>query len=198
MPLAAPPVQERRRFVRCSTATRVDISLTEPPRVVTANSVNVSGGGFCLRLQELLEVRSVVQLRLTPDAGGAMQERRPVTCAGRVSWVVQRLDLRDVPPFWYDVGIECVDPPPVLRQFLAQRIGTFAAQKTPRLVKSWCLPTQVRGRLFVPTVEQTTSQPLRWHLVVSVDGAPCLSEHYASERAAAAGWMTFKRRAARR
>ena len=34
--------------------------------------------------------------------------------------------------------------------------------------------------------------------VVSVDGVPCFSEHYASERAATEGWTRFKRQQARR
>jgi len=59
-------------------------------------------------------------------------------------------------------------------------------------------PFLARGRDFTPRLERASSRPPRWHLVVSVDGVPCFSAHYPSERAAIAAWAKFKRQQARR
>ena len=109
-----------------------------------------------------------------------------------------RLDLRNEPPFLYDIGIEFVDPPPMLRQLMAQSgMGASAGKKRPareRLLASWA----VRGRTYLPQLERTPHQTMHWHLVVSVDGVPCFSERYPSERAALAAWARFKRQQAKR
>jgi hypothetical protein len=159
-------------------------------------------------MQDPLEVRSLVRLQLTParagagegrpgDRGGGLRLSRRVECTGRVAWVVQRLDLRSTPPFPFDVGIEFVDPPPALRQFLAQRSAIASLKGRP--VREKRLGSAViRGRHFIPRLEREPSHPNPWHLVVSVDGTPCFSGHYPSDQAAMAAWTTFRRRQARR
>ena len=139
----------------------------------------------------MLEVRSLVRLQLTPANGG--QGRRPVRCTGRVTWVVQRLDLRGAPPFLFDTGIELVDPPAVLRQAAAQAgAGPALPRRGVRSTKLGAVV--VRGREYVPRVEHSAGPPPRWHLVVRAEGVPCVSEHYPSERAALAAWARFRRR----
>ena len=195
---------ERRRAARGDLPARFAINLLRANRSVTVSGVNVSESGICLRIQEILEVRSLVRLQLTASRQG--EERpaarggrgpRPVQCAGRVIWVVQRLDLRESPPFLYDIGIEFVDPPASLRQLMARQSGaTSPAASAPAIRPPE--PARIRGRIYVPTIEHTDNIPLPWHLVVSVDGIPCYSSRYPSSRTARTGWEQFKRRQARR
>lgn len=198
MPLAITPVQERRKFNRTESAGQFAINLLQPHGAVEAEHVNVSEGGLCLRVQEPVEVRSLVRLQVTPESATPLRARRPMTCTGRVAWVNQRLDLRTIPPFLYDVGIEFVDPPPLLRQLMAARGVELPPLKRRALQEKSPASATIRGRRYAPRVERTSTRPPRWHLVISVDGVPCVSEHYPSERAATTAWSRFKRRQARR
>ncbi|MBI3320941.1 MAG: PilZ domain-containing protein [Candidatus Omnitrophica bacterium] len=208
---AASSIQERRQFARSEWTARVAINLLRTRRSIVADPVvNISEGGLCLRLQEELQVRSLVQMQLTATAAGGSSERtgqgtapeslrtgRPVRCTGRVTWVVQRLDLREAPPFLFDVGIEFVDPPPLLRRLLVQR-GAALTSKSREPHTKTLEASIIRGRRFVPRLERSSRPPLRWHLVVSVDGVPCFSSHFASEQEALAAWARFKRQQAKR
>lgn len=189
--------QERRRFQRGVWPSRLAINLLEP-HASSVSSVNCSEAGLCFRLEKSLEVRSLVRFELQPGSVGSRKTSRSVECTGRVAWVIQRLDLRTRPPFLYDVGIEFVDPPPLLRQWMANSHETLNAVKrsvAPRPVES----ASIRGRMFIPRLErESTHPPGRWHLVVSVDGAPCFSARYASERAALLAWTQFQHQQARR
>ncbi len=188
-------IQERRRFIRSPSGALFAINLLRPEGLTAVDSLNISQGGLCFRLSETLEVRSLVRLQLTP-AGSGRPAPRPVRCTGRVAWVVQRLDLRTIPPFLYDVGVEFVDPPSTLRQLVAQQ-GVEVAPPTRGPAARALEPAAIRGRSFLPRLERTAASPARWHLVVSVDGAPCFSQHYPSQRAAVMGWNRFKRQQAR-
>ena len=191
--------QERRKFPRNDARPRCEINLLHPPRAIAAGSVNFSEGGLCLRLQEILEVRSLVRLQVTPESGGGERTHRPFQCTGRVRWVIQRLDLSDVPPFFYDVGIEFIDPPQVLRQLMAQYGVTAAVERAGRATRERSLASAlVHGKEFVPRLERTSTRPLPWHLIITVDSTPCFSHHYASERVALIAWAHFKRQEARR
>lgn len=186
MALTSTAVQDRRRFTRGEPLGSFEVNLLKPSGAVPAESVNISEGGLCVRLQEMLEVRSLVQLQLTLNSARS----RPMRCTGRVTWVMQRLDLRTSPPFLFDAGIELINPPPPLRQLAAPAPAAGKRQHRKALETA-----TVRGREFVPRLERAAG---RWHLVVSVDGVPCFSEHFPSERAAAEGWARFKRQQARR
>ena len=192
---------ERRKFLRRALPARFVVHVVRATQSVAAEGVNFGEGGLCLRLREALDVRSSVQLRFTPartpakDGGGT--RARAVTCAGRVAWVIQRLDLRDHPPFVFDTGVEFANPPPMLRR-LASHDTELAALKQRAAPQRMLEPFLTRGRGFLPRLERSSSRPPRWHLVVSVDGVPCFSAHYPSERAAIAAWAKFKRQQARR
>ena len=185
-------VQERRHFSRTEPLGHVAVNLLHPHTSTAPYSVNVSEGGLCLRLQDMLEVRSLVRLQLTQERSGVDRERS-VECRGRVAWIIQRLDLRDSPPFLFDVGIEFVEPSRMVRRLLMQG-GEHLVAETRRLVRVHMLePLTVRGRSFIPKLEREATQALHWHLIVSADGTPCFSGRYASERAALAAWATFQR-----
>jgi hypothetical protein len=118
-------------------------------------------------------------------------------CTGRVAWVIQRLDLRDIPPFLYDVGIEFVDPPPLLRQFIARNGGAPLIKRRAQATERHLEPAILHGRCFTPRLTREHGPGLPWHLVVAVDGVPCHSGRHASERAAVADWEAFRRRQAK-
>lgn len=202
MPAAASTVQERRQSIRRDgSPPQMAINLLRSRGAVPAGSVNFSEHGLCLRLEETLEVRSLVRLQMTPTKSARLRlGTRPLECTGRVTWVVQRLDLRHGPPFLFDVGIEFVDPPAPLRRVLLQQgMGISAADSEKlRAPKKWLAPSAVRGREYVPKLERSIQSGQRWRLVVSVEGVPCFSGHYPSERAAAIGWERFKRQQAKR
>ncbi|MBI2885207.1 MAG: PilZ domain-containing protein [Candidatus Omnitrophica bacterium] len=188
-----PEVQlERRGALRLPWVKRVEVN-RQGAVPVAVDSVNLSEAGLCVRLRETLEISSAVTLRLFAEA-----RKPPVTCAGRVAWVVQRLDLRSRPPFLYDVGVEFVNPPGPVRR-LAVRLGTSSpassraarAPSSSRGVES----LMIRGRCYLPRLQKEGSRQGAWHLIVWVDGVPCFSRRYASEREGVAGWKQFKRAA---
>lgn len=187
---------ERRRFQRSAWPSRLAINLLEP-HATSVNSINYSEAGLCLRLEASVEVRSLVRFELQPGHAGSGKPSRSVECTGRVAWVIQRLDLRPSPPFLFDVGIEFIDPPSFIRQWMTNSHETLNAVKrpgAPRAMES----AAIRGRVFVPRLERESTRPARWHLIVSVDGAPCFSDRYASERAALTAWTQFQRQQSRR
>lgn len=185
-------IQERRRFPRTDVPSRVAVNLLQPQASVAPNSINVSRGGLCLRLEDMLEVRSFVRLQLTRGHSNATRAQRSVECTGRVAWVIQRMDLRNTPPFLFDVGIEFVDPPPIVRQLLAQQGGLAPFKGRPVRVRT-LEPSTIRGRCYVPHLEREVNHALHWHLIVWVDGTPCFSGHYGTERAALVAWAKFRR-----
>ena len=196
MALTSSALQDRRRFSRVEPPPRLAVDVVQSDHRLSVDTVNVSEAGFCLRLRERLEVRSLVNLQVTPRDGGT-SGARPVRCEGRVAWVIQRLDLRDAPPYLFDVGIEFADPPAFLRRLAARSAGRpAAALQPPRTV----VPASavIHGREYVPRLERSPGPRPGWHLIIAVDGVPCLSERHGSERAAKAAWDAFRRRQSRR
>jgi hypothetical protein len=91
------------------------------------------------------------------------------------------------------VGIEFVDPPPLLRQLIARRQGALTASRKTMIHRRALATRIVRGRQFIPHLERDPGNTSPWHLIVSVDGVPCFSHRYTSEAAALVGWSQFKR-----
>lgn len=179
---------ERRQAGRVRLQGRVELAVAHKPTPVAGNTVNLSEGGLCVRVEESLDVKSPVTLKLF-----AQPRSRPVECAGRVAWVVQRLDLRTAPPFLYDIGVEFVRTSAQLRQ-VASKLGVAVRARSGRAAKPTRLdPVAARGRMYEPRVLHAASPQGAWHLVVKADGAPCLSRHFTTERGAVEGWEQFKR-----
>ena len=188
---------ERRRFVRESCPARLAVSLLAP-RSLAVNNVNCSNGGLCLRLEQALEVKSLVRLQVAAEGARLLKDRRGVACTGRVAWVMQRMDLRSMPPFLFDVGIELIDPSPILRRLITSQGGQLVALNDLDAKERALESATLHGEQYVPRLDRDTQHAKRWHLIVSVDGAPCFSGHYASERMALIAWAQFKRQQARR
>lgn len=197
-------VQERRRFPRGFLPPRVAINLIQSDRSLNADYLNVSEGGVCLRVQEELAVGSLVQFQFSPHRPREAVRRgehraawfsgqRPLQCRGRVAWVTQRMDLRGIPPFVFDVGVEFVQRSARFPGLLSRGPSEAAVPHQPSAHRKAFAPTLVRNRCFIPRLERTTDAAWRWHLIVSVDGTPCFSERYPSEREALAGWVRFRR-----
>ena len=190
-------IQERRKSLRVG-APRLRINLLRPQGVVAVDNVNFSEGGVCIRVEETLEVRAIIRLQLTPERLSPARSLRAFECMGRVAWVIQRLDLRALPPFLYDVGIEFVDPPSALQHVIAQKGSRLLSTKERSSEGKILESAVVHGRRFVPRLDRESNHPSRWHLIVSVDGVPCFSSRYASERLALSAWEQFKRQQAKR
>lgn len=186
-------VQERRKLRRVDFQGRVEIDPVGPstdgtPPSLSTSSLNLSEGGVCVRVAHALAIHSRVVLRVFSSP-----RRRPVQCDGRVAWVMQRLDLRDSPPFLYDVGVEFVKPPGSLRQ-LAVRLGLPVKPVDRAIPKRLRLPSaSIRGRSYVASLEQEHSSSKRWHVIVTVDGTPCFGHRCESLQEAKAAWQRFQR-----
>ncbi|MBI4341014.1 MAG: PilZ domain-containing protein [Candidatus Omnitrophica bacterium] len=188
--------QERRHFARASWPGLLGVSLLQPTGVGPINHVNVSEGGLCLRLPAMLEVRSLVRLQLAP--GGLARRWRPIECTGRVAWVTQRLDLRAMPPYLFDVGIEFVEAPHRVHQWMTQLEGKQRIAERPVSTKNkQAAAAVIKGRRFEPTLICDGSAPARWHLIVAIESVPCFSHHYPTNREALAAWEQFKRQQSR-
>ena len=169
------------------------LEVADSPLRVETQAVNLSARGLCLRVQESLDINSRLRLQLR-DQG----RKRPLACQGLVSWVVQRLDLREAAPFVYDIGIEFIDPPNLLKR-LASRLGLALAMPVARNGAGRTLrPAEIRNRLHVPQLTHERGVASRWHLVITVDGAPCFSQRYTSAREALEAWRRFKKNPALR
>lgn len=189
---------ERRKLSRVGFERRVELVVPKLQGRVQASSLNLSEGGLCLRIQETLDIRSSVTLRLFVQS-----RKKPLECMARVAWIVQRRDLREAPPFLYDVGVEFIDPPARLRAMVSKVGLTLKTAPAPRhlteringyrVPMTSSQPITVHGRCYVPQVNQGPPPDNRWHLVVTVDGAPCFSQRYASGREAQRSWEQFKR-----
>lgn len=185
---------ERRHFSRAPWPGGLGINLLQPQGVIPVDRVNMSEGGLCLRLPTMLEVRSLVRLQLTPARGISTEGLRMVECTGRVAWVTQRLDLRDMPPYLFDVGIELVDLPRRWHRWFTQQDGSAVPMQGRSSGQGKGLePAAINGRWFVPRLERVGAREGRWHLVVTVEDAPCFSQRFPTERAALVAWARFKR-----
>lgn len=195
----APVVQERRNFPRSEFPTRMAIDIVQPPLTVPNGGVNISEGGLCLRLEKALEVRSLVRFRLLPERTGSILTRdtRSVECTGRVAWVVQRLDLSNGPPFLFDVGIEFIDASEIIRRLTGQ--SSSGLSKSVRVSRTPSLePWSSHDRQFIPQITREAQQTSPWHLVITVDGVPCLSERHKTRREAVSVLQRFKRSQSKR
>lgn len=185
---------ERRKTFRAAPRRQWAVQLLRPQGAVAVDSVNISDGGLCVRLPEMLEVRSLVRLLVRAEASAAARAQQALECTGRVAWVVQRLDLRAIPPFLFDVGIEFVNPPHALRQVLGPRGRAAGLPRSTAHAPHVLETATLKGRAHTARLERAPRRPQPWHLMVFVEGVPCLSARYASAAAARAAWAQFKRR----
>jgi len=189
-------ISERRKFVRTDWAGQVAIDLLHPPIASSPTNINFGEGGVCLRMEKALEVRTLVRMRLRPEVSGPRPGRQEVECTGRVAWVMQRMDLRGMPPFVFDVGIEFVEPSSALRQLLS-RVSGLAVRAAQTRTRPPVASAVIRDRRYTAYLERDGVRPSAWHLIVSVDGVPCFSSRYPTERSALDAWTQFKRRQSR-
>ena len=183
--LHAVPEQRKSARVDLKALVEVQPDASQSNRL-KGNSLNLSDGGICLRLEAALELRARIRLRLFPHA------KRPVECAGQVSWVIQRRDLRDSPPFVYDVGVKFIEPPAKLRRMLGVRdCLSLRPTVTERPRQPLLEPVTVNERRYIPHLDRESSSGL-WHLTVWVDGVPCFSHRYPTQRESLKAWDTFR------
>lgn len=189
--------KERRESSRAAWPADVAIQLLEPSGLAPIDHVNVSEGGLCLRLPAMLEVRSLIRFQLVSGAARTTNRLRPTACTGRVAWVTQRLDLRNMPPYLFDIGVEFVKPPRFLAQWLSQKSQTGRENGEAESNAKRLSAVTIRGRRLVPRIMRDGEKPNPWHFIVSVDDSPCFSQRFSSESAAFAAWQQFQRKQAR-
>lgn len=94
----------RRKFPRASYLCKITLYSKEKPEVFSCHTDNLGQGGFCAVLNIPLKLFSLVGLEVSLD-----DSRPPLSCAGRVVWVVGRKEWDKSKPETFDTGIEFVD-----------------------------------------------------------------------------------------
>jgi len=89
---------EKRRFVRANFPCQIVIYIPLE-RTIVSHTENVSAGGLRVIINESLDVSSIVGLALYSNI-------EPISCRGRVVWVVDRKDSSLQSSDMYDTGIE--------------------------------------------------------------------------------------------
>ena len=191
------PLKDRRRSNRVVWPADVAIHVLEPSGLAPIDHVNVSEGGLCLRLPAMLEVRSLIRFQLASGGVRTTNRLRPMECTGRVAWVTQRLDLRNMPPYLFDIGVEFVNPPRFLARLLSQKPQIGRENVKASSSAKHLSAVTIRGRRLVPRIMRDGEKPTPWHFIVSVDDSPCFSRRFSSESAAFAAWQQFQRKQAR-
>jgi len=190
-------LKDRRQSTRAVWPADVAIHVLEPSGLAPIDHVNVSEGGLCLRLPAMLEVRSLIRFQLASGGAGTANRLWPTECTGRVAWVTQRLDLRNMPPYLFDIGVELVKPPRFLARLVSQKPQTGRENGEAASSTKHLSAVTIRGRRLVPRIMRDGEKPTPWHFIVSVDDSPCFSRRFSSESAAFAAWQQFQRKQAR-
>ena len=89
---------ERRRFVRARYPCKISISPPQEHTIFT-HTEDIGAGGVRVIIEERLEVSSLIGLEIH------LQEK-PITCKGRVVWVVEKKSHYQDGFVFFDTGIE--------------------------------------------------------------------------------------------
>jgi len=84
---------EQRRFVRAKFDCKIIIHAPKE-HIIVSHTENIGAGGIMVIIDENLEVSSMVGLEIYLNG-------EPITCSGRVAWVVENQGR-------YDTGVEFV------------------------------------------------------------------------------------------
>ena len=94
----------RRKFPRASYFCKITLYSREHPEVFSCYTQNLGRGGLCVVLNTSLRLFSLVGLELFLE-----DSHPPLSCAGRVVWVVGKKEWNKPIPDSFDTGIEFVD-----------------------------------------------------------------------------------------
>ena len=194
--MSASSSPERRQSLRVPYQGVVEIEPQGGGSPVTGEGRDLGEGGVSVRVNERLDLHTVVRMRLTPprltDRRAPARRASALQCVGRVAWTTARMDLRAEPPYPYDMGIEFLQVPPFIKRQMTMvyrrlRQHQQAAPRAPRLRAA-----QIGRRFYVPSLSYDVAPQASWHLIVRIDGVPCYARRFASLNAAVAGWKAFR------
>ena len=93
---------DRRKFVRISYPCLVVIKRDENQKeIILTHTENIGVGGVCVILKQDIKKFTVVDLEID-----LMDMEQHIRCSGKVCWNVQRKELEERKPSYYDIGIE--------------------------------------------------------------------------------------------
>ena len=177
---------ERRQSLRLPFDGPVEVETTSRAGWISGQGRDLSEGGLSIRLNERFDLHTVVRVRLAPP-----QARTPVECLARVAWTTARMDLAAEPPYPYDVGIEFVKVPSMIRRQIALAYEHLRQQPPPSPTPH-LRPAIIGGQTYLPSVTyESVPQPM-WHLIVRSDGVPCYAQRFRTSKETVASWQSFK------
>lgn len=178
---------DRRQSARLAYDGPVEIETFACSGWVSGHGRDLSEGGLSVRLNEHFDLHTVVRMRLSPP-----RARGPVECLGRVAWTTARMDLVTQPPYPYDVGIEFVKVPAVIRRQLAATYEHLRRRAQPPTPVPHVRTASIGGQQYTPVLTYEGIPRPAWHLIVQAEGVPCFAQRFATASEAVAGWQTFR------
>ena len=190
---------ERRQSLRLPYDGPVEVEPAGRGAWISGEGRDLSEGGLCVRLPERFDLHTVVRVRLVAErlraalqATVASIGRAPVECVGRVAWTTARMDLAPEPPYPYDIGIEFVKLPPLIRRQLTLTYERLQ-QRQPQSPSPRLKPARIGGHVYDAVITREPTTDLPWHLVVRTESVPCYGARFQTAAKAAAGWDAFRR-----
>lgn len=178
---------DRRQSTRLPYDGPVEIATPARGGWISGHGRDLSQGGLSVRLNERFDLHTVVRMRLSPP-----RARAPVECVGRVAWTTARMDLVAAPPYPYDMGIEFVKVPSLIRRQLAIAYERLRRRTQPPTAIPCLRPALIGGRRYVPSLTYDGVPRPAWHLIVEAEGVPCFAQRFGAAAEAVAGWKAFR------
>ena len=186
---------ERRQSLRLPYEGAVEIETSASGGWISGHWRDLSQGGLSVRLNERFDLHTVVRMRLLPSAdpdAPVRRSRAPMECVGRVAWTTARMDLAAQPPYPYDVGIEFVKVPALIRRQLALTYEHLRHRQQPPTALPRLRPVLIGGQWYRPSLTYEGVPRSAWHLIVQAEGVPCFAQRFDTATEAVAGWKTFR------
>jgi len=89
---------EKRRFVRADFPCSITIHLPKK-KTISSHTENIGAGGLRVIISARLEIGDMVGLEIYLDD-------KPITCEGRVVWMIEKVNPISGKTIMYDIGIE--------------------------------------------------------------------------------------------
>ena len=178
---------ERRQSLRLPYDGPVEIETSARGGWVSGHGRDLSEGGLSVRLNERFDLHTVVRMRLSPP-----RARAPVECLGRVAWTTARMDLVAEPPYPYDMGIEFVKVPALIRRQLTSACQHLRQRQQPPTAVPKLRPVLIGGQRYTPSLTYEGIPRPAWHLIVRAEDVACFAQRFGTAAAAVAGWKTFR------
>ncbi len=91
---------EKRRFVRANFPCKI-IIFTPPEHTILTHTENIGAGGIRVIIEEKIGVGEIVGLEIYLN-----ETKNPISCKGRIVWVMEKQSLYRKNLLFFDTGIE--------------------------------------------------------------------------------------------